>query len=409
MTDTLRTQKVGSLTMKVNRLGPTSAGRSPLYAICSPDRWGMRYSDEDKESHGNLVYPVARDYAKAVQKVLLNVQWGDAYFGNPGSTPTLKLTWPMNRDAQKSLFALVNPIVTAALTSPAAGFGIPSEAVPTNMGFYTPGPHSVPGEQGVFISNDWSLNLNINELEPIFEIKNPAPPSDIANRSDQLGCLRKFADTLYHEARHCQQWFWVFAFVQQHTDNFPTTPNIAKWPRLVLEGGNQRADQPLAMVDLAAKQPIPSEPTALVSLKRHAIGLYVYTLAIWRANKIFPSFAPDADALNDEFDRARASAAELLQHVGIGGTAIDVDAMVATPFRCYCDYTSRPWENDAFVCGEMATAYWTAGLGLPLTTHAPDQCSRSYEHAVENQKKASAVLAAMAAVGNGSNGTAGNK
>ncbi|MFM0137655.1 hypothetical protein, partial [Caballeronia grimmiae] len=91
MTDTLRTQKVGSLTMKVNRLGPTSAGRSPLYAICSPDRWGMRYSDEDKESHGNLVYPVARDYAKAVQKALLSVQWGDAYFGNPGSTPTLKL------------------------------------------------------------------------------------------------------------------------------------------------------------------------------------------------------------------------------------------------------------------------------------------------------------------------------
>jgi hypothetical protein len=52
--------------------------------------------------------------------------------------------------------------------------------------------------------------------------------------------------------------------------------------------------------------------------------------------------------------------------------------MVAEPNRCYCDYTSRPWENDAFFCGDMASAYWDANLGLALKTYPPDQCSRAY-------------------------------
>lgn len=53
--------------------------------------------------------------------------------------------------------------------------------------------------------------------------------------------------------------------------------------------------------------------------------------------------------------------------------------MVAEPNTCYCDFTARPWENDAFFCGEMATAYWGAELGLALKTYQVDQCSRAYE------------------------------
>ncbi|BBP99712.1 hypothetical protein BSFA1_48410 [Burkholderia sp. SFA1] len=378
---------------------------SPLYAICSPNRWGLRYSDEDKGSDGNLVYPVARDHAKAILTALTNVQWGDAYFGKPGSTPTLKLTWPMDSDAQKSLFVLIKPIITAALTSSTAGFGIPTDAVPKDMGLYTPSLKSPPGEQGTFFPNYWSLYLNVTHFEPMFRIKSPAPASDTGSRDEQLTPLRIFADTLYHEARHCQQWFWIFAFVQQHADNFETTPNISKWPTDLVTNIANAVDLASAIVRLAENQSIPAEPTTLISLKRMAIGQYVYSLNSFRRSGTCPKFLPDAAALEDEYKRARASAIDLLQHVGIGGTAIDVDAMVAEPNRCYRDYTARPWENDAFVCGEMAAAYWRDDLGLGITTYAPEQCSRAYEHADENKKVADR-LAALSAGGSGSTGSA---
>ncbi|MCE4574329.1 DUF2345 domain-containing protein [Caballeronia sp. CLC5] len=270
---------------------------------------------------------------------------------------------------------------------------------------YTPSLKSPPGEQGTFFPNYWSLYLNVTHFEPMFRIKSPAPASDTGSRDEQLTPLRIFADTLYHEARHCQQWFWIFAFVQQHADNFETTPNISKWPTDLVTNIANAVDLASAIVRLAENQSIPAEPTTLISLKRMAIGQYVYSLNSFRRSGTCPKFLPDAAALEDEYKRARASAIDLLQHVGIGGTAIDVDAMVAEPNRCYRDYTARPWENDAFVCGEMAAAYWRDDLGLGITTYAPEQCSRAYEHADENKKVADR-LAALSAGGSGSTGSA---
>ncbi|SMG54817.1 hypothetical protein SAMN06265784_1075 [Paraburkholderia susongensis] len=41
-------------------------------------------------------------------------------------------------------------------------------------------------------------------------------------------------------------------------------------------------------------------------------------------------------------------------------------------------YSSRPWENDAFVCGDMETAYWKANSGLALKTYSSNWCSHAY-------------------------------
>jgi len=104
-TEKTRTHKVGPYTMHVSRIEPTSENRMPLYAICTPDRWGLRYSDEEK---GSLAYPVARDYAKAILQVLTaQVQWGEAYFGAPGSTPVLRLQWPLSDTSNIALFRLI--------------------------------------------------------------------------------------------------------------------------------------------------------------------------------------------------------------------------------------------------------------------------------------------------------------
>ncbi|WP_232442331.1 hypothetical protein [Burkholderia ubonensis] len=371
--------------MLVNKVQPTSAGLMPQYPLCTPDRWGLRHSDADPERRGQLMYPVARDYDRAIQNVLVKqVQWGNAYFGPSGMAPALTLRWPLNRDSIRELFLLIRPVIAAALTEPAAGFGIPADAVPVNMGLAVPSAHT-PGQQGVFTPNDWSLILNVEQLAPMFRIE-AVVVADGGNQATQLGALKMFADTLYHEARHCQQWFWMYALVQQYPDNFETLPNIAKWPAAVSGGeqpelGRRKFEQAPAMIALTAKQAIPSEPTALASLKRMAIGMYVYTLNIWRHDKngYRPAYLPDVATLEHEFQRARALAKELLQNVGMGGTPIDIDEMVAEPSRCYYDYTARPWENDAFVCGDMASAYWDAELGLALRTYPADQCSHAYE------------------------------
>ncbi|NML30659.1 hypothetical protein [Paraburkholderia antibiotica] len=386
--------KVGPYTMHVNRIQPTSANRMPLYVMCTPDRWGLRYSDEEK---GALAYPVARDYAKeTLQTLTAQVQWGEAYFGPPGSTPTLKLQWPLAQTDQTDLSDLLRPCVTKALTRSTAGFGIPSDAVPKNMGIYLPPASRPAGEQGAFTVNDWSLRLNVGMLKAMFGIRagEVAPESDAASRTDQIEPLQILADTLYHEARHCQQWFWIYALVQQYPDNFPSTPNIAQWPTVLASGDNRhvRINQARSVVTLAASQPIPTDPLVLASLKRMAVGLYLYTLNIWRYNKAgvhYPPFIRTTRELDEEIRRARAHAIDLLQHVGVGGTPIDVDAMVAEPGRCYCDYTARPWENDAFFCGETATAYWksTVNPHRVLDIHESDQCSRAYELADAHQKK----------------------
>ncbi|WP_241299287.1 hypothetical protein [Burkholderia stabilis] len=386
-----RKHKVGPHEMMVNKVQPTSAGLMPQYALCTPDQWGLRHSDADPQRRGQLLYPVARDYAKAIQHVLVNqVQWGNAFFGPSGAVPSLKLQWPLDTDSTQQLFLLIRPVITTALTDPAAGFGIPAAAVPVNMGLAVPSTGSA-GQQGVFKPNDWSLILNAEQLAPMFRIEAVADMNS-GSRPAQLGPLKVFADTLYHEARHCQQWFWMYALVQQHPDNFETLPNIARWPDAVSGGdpepGRSRFKQARDIIALAASQAIPTDPTALASLKRMAIGEYVYTLNIWRhaTPPYVPAYLANVSTLEAEFQRARALAKDLLQNVGMGGTPIDIDAMVAEPSRCYCDYTARPWENDAFVCGDMASAYWDAELGLALKTYPADQCSHAYELADRARK-----------------------
>lgn len=176
-------------------------------------------------------------------------------------------------------------------------------------------------------------------------------------------------------------------------------------------GGTARQDslqgqtQAQAMAQLALRHPIPTDSATLISLKRMAVGQYVYVLNAWRRAGYYPPYLSGLAALEDEYQRARAVAVALLQNVGIGGTPIDVDAMVAEPSGCLRDYTARPWENDAFFCGDMATTYWKAGLGLALKTYPVDQCSRAYEHAERDHE----LAARLAAGGAGSDGSDGDQ
>ncbi|MFM0366743.1 hypothetical protein, partial [Paraburkholderia sediminicola] len=271
------------------------------------------------------------------------------------------------------LASLIAPVICEALVSPSpSGFGLPSSVLPevTISAFA-----DNAGDLGRFSAARWSLLINSSALRSVLAISHPS--TDSAERRSQTADLRELADTIYHEARHCQQAFWINAMVQQQYQNFVDIPNISRWPSVSATGRGKM----IAAIKAAAIQPIPDEPSALIGIKRMAVGMYLWQLNAWRNAAWYPSYAPDAATFEQEIAKVRAAAADLLQHAGLGGTPIDVDAMATEPFKAYAAYASRPWENDAFFCGELASAYWNQINGLGMPTLPADKCSRIYERA----------------------------
>ncbi|WP_322052320.1 hypothetical protein [Paraburkholderia bannensis] len=379
MTDSLdddEIRNVGPYILKKVKSGLTSAGIEPTYAICTPDRWGLRYSDVDKDRPNNLAYPLAHEYAYAVHGGLIEkIRWGNNYFGSENQNPEFTLTWPIDDSQFERLADQLRPIMATALTSKLGGFGLPENAIP-QIASYTP---SNPFEQGCFVPNRWKLNLTLNKLKKVFDVNEVAPT--LGERQSQTFWLKQFADTLYHEARHCQQYFWAYALIIQHPENFPGFTEISKFPALTATEYMRGSDLARVAVNSASKASIPDDVAACISLKRMAVGIYLQNVHFWIKGEFWPPYFQNLDETKKHYEIVRSTAIDLLHNVGLGGTPIDVDAMVEQRSGCTCswDYSGRPWENDAFFCGDMATAYWKTKFGLALHTHAEDQCSQDYE------------------------------
>lgn len=213
--------------------------------------------------------------------------------------------------------------------------------------------------------------------------------------------VRELAKTLYHEARHCQQIFWINAMVQQQPQNFEGTPNIAKWPTAMAAN----SDVALAATELAANTPIPGGPSALIGIKRMAISEYFRTIKLWQTKEFYPSFAPDEASLAQEVVNARTAAVVLLQNSGIGGTSLDVDKIAAEEPAKRQDYVGRPCENDGFFCETIAGGYWDLFSGGYLRTMPADECSPDYVLA----SNTSSLLARIRADDDGSKTSAGER
>ena len=367
-------QQIGMRSAQFNDVQPTSAGRDAMYAQCSPNNWGMRYSTVRDKASGQLEYPVAREYMRAMRVCLLEqVQWGQTYLGPEGSKAVLRLSWPLSKDDKQAVADLVAPIVGTALSAPSvAAFGIPKSAWPVIAIQKFKGGNAVA--MGMFTGSTWELAVNELWLEGIFKDLPSDKDGAAEFRRTLTHSVRELAKTLYHEARHCQQSFWINAMVQQQPQNFAQTPKISKWPAV----SAAQSDDALAAIKLAAKLAVPDEPSALIGIKRMAIGEYLREVSVWQASRWYPSFAPDEASLAKEVSSARSAAVDLLQNAGLGGTPIDVDKMAAEPYAQMLDYAGRPWEDDAFFCETVAGGYWDFFSGKALRTMPADECSPAY-------------------------------
>jgi len=133
----------------------------------------------------------------------------------------------------------------------------------------------------------------------------------------------------------------------------------------------------------AKVQPIPEDNLVLPGIKQMAAGMYFRELYEWRRARWIPSYlAANADFSN-EYERAREQAADILNNVSAGGEAIDVSNMVEE--KTSEGYRSRPWEDDAFYCGEVAGEYWLRGEAP--ADRSGNQCSRQYAFAYHARKR----------------------
>ncbi|WP_310630549.1 hypothetical protein [Paraburkholderia sp.] len=314
-----RTTRLGGKTAQLNDDSPAPSRHDIYYAVCQPYNWGMRYSVADAKDKNRLNFPVARQFALDLYDVLIEkVQWGGNYFGKGKAALTLSDIHVQDR-VLDNLAKLIKPIIENALTTSTSGpFALPVNAVPAIV---VTSEDLGSGVKGMFDGQKWKLSLWAGAMAELFK---PLDSGTGEMNTAAKKMLQDFVDTIYHETRHCQQYFWVFAMAQQNTDNFPETPNIAKWPSYFAKPTANAA----AVIELAAKIKMPEDQIALAGIKAMAAGMYPWTLSIWQARKEYPTFAPDQSALNAEYEKACNQAADILKNVGAGGTPIDINDMV---------------------------------------------------------------------------------
>ncbi|VXB50291.1 Type VI secretion system Vgr family protein (fragment) [Burkholderia sp. 8Y] len=371
----------------------SSSGKSPYFALCQSYNWGMRYSERDKKDPRRLAYPVAERFAKEMKQILIEqVQWGSNYFGN--GKPILEaklvdgskfLSDRTNQQLAKLLSASVKSALTA-MQSP--GFALPEQALPTVT---VTNDTLVGNAKGTFDPAHWTLSINTEPFGPLFV---PCTVTDQSQRETQARlALKDFVDTVFHETRHCQQDFWVYAMVQQGAANFPDMPNISKWPGQA----SQFSELANAVVRASASQALPDDNANLLGIKQMAVAKYVWNLHAFMVAKWYPTYASDAVSLREEYERARKQAETLLRSAGADGSAIDVEDMVVDS-----GYQSRPWEDDAFVCGEIESSYWSSDRAP--TDIVFNQCSRKYALSFNSRRATSATASPGVSVNASRNG-----
>jgi type VI secretion system secreted protein VgrG len=363
-------QKVGGKAHEANADKATSEGKAPVYTSCDPNNWGMRKSEPKAKDAARWEYPVVNDYVKAIKPALTAIEWKQA-------------TWPLSDADFESLLGILKTNIKGALAKTA--FGLPAEAMPKvliprdaearELGL-NPDDKDLKGQMQCL---GWLLVACKGGVTSMIDAAKSGDPDELTER------IREFASTLYHEARHAQQFFWVAAMAHQFPQDYAAMPNMR---------GFWKSAMPSEIFELAGTIPVPDEPSARAGLHRMVIGMYYWQLTrLAAAVKRNPGkrFA-FADILPTELPLARKAAYDLLEHVGLGGLSIDVDAMAkgegGSP-----GYRMQPWEEDSFVCDELVKRLWGGDPGILLPE--PGFCTTALRYTLQSR-------------GNGTPGEAGH-
>ncbi|KFL53415.1 type IV secretion protein Rhs [Burkholderia pyrrocinia] len=332
-----RTAKIRGKTASTPEQGATSENQPPTFATCDPLNFGLRFHhfiDGAKQSdvtenrpRNDVVYPVTKAYTSAIKDALREIEWSKFNTLSGGISNQLK------NQIAIAVFRVLN---TALTTGP---FGLPDGDVgdgsisngafpqieiidmQTGLSRY----NMRPDVSASFVAKEWTVAIQEKEVAQIIAAANDSAALD--------GTLKAFADMLYHEARHCQQIFWMMALFQQHSTDYAMFAHATK----VYKESTQKNS-----LDAAGKIHIPDDSRVMAGLHRMLIFHYYWMVSYMQDQAGGTYVKPDVPV-------AQAEVCKLLR----------VSPETATKMASFKDgYRSHLHEEDAYACAGVVQDYW---------------------------------------------------
>ncbi|PCE24640.1 type VI secretion system Vgr family protein [Burkholderia ubonensis] len=354
-----RTAKIRGKTASTPEQGATSENQQPTFATCDPLNFGLRFhhfingakqSDvNENRPRNDVVYPVTKAYTAAIKAALKSIPWSQFNTVRGGISSGLK----------DKIVDTVGGILSAALAS--GPFGLPkgnvNDAMQSNGAM--PRIDIVNAQQGQaqynmrpdvsasFVQSSWVIAIQETEIAKIIAVVGDIGALD--------GRLKSFADLLYHEARHCQQAFWMMALLRQHSGDYAMLSQIhAVYQRYTKE----------EIYDATEKNNLPNDSRVLVGLHRMLTFHYYWMISHLQSQIGGTYVTPDIPV-------AQAEVCKLL----------NVSPETAAKMVSFEEgYRSQLHEEDAYACADVVQSYWDRSDRAFV--HNPGTCTHKYVDAL---------------------------
>ncbi|WP_239511271.1 hypothetical protein [Burkholderia sp. JP2-270] len=182
-----------------------------------------------------------------------------------------------------------------------------------------------PDVSASFVQKNWAIAIQEKEVEKIIATADDAGALD--------GRMKSFADMLYHEARHCQQAFWMMALLQQHSADYEIFTQMF---------GVYKAYTKKGACDAAKKINIPNDNLVTTGLHRMLMFHYYWMISYMQDQAGGAYVKPDVPI-------AQAEVCKLL--------SVPPET-AAKMVRFEEGYRSQLHEEVAYACAEVVQAYW---------------------------------------------------
>ncbi|MCC8401075.1 type VI secretion system tip protein VgrG [Paraburkholderia sp. MMS20-SJTN17] len=352
-----RSARVAGKSVASPNQGATTEYKPPEFVSCDPMNFGLRFhhfingatladAPAGMSMRKDVEYPVTKAYAAAIKTALKGIDWG-------------AVAWPLTSDSIETIQSTVTPQLEIALG--AGIFGLPRRdainpendgAMPKLVIVNSQRATEYALRQDVsaaFIGKYWLIAVNESEIARIVELRDQSTSLD--NR------LRAFADTLYHECRHCQQYFWMFSLLQHFPDDYKDLPNVHSvyWSTMLKKA-----------YTAAGNTPLPDDHRVHIGLHRLLVFHYYWLISSMQDK-------PGWEYVRRDLPSAEKKVCDLL----------NVSAETAQKMAQFeTGYRSQFHEEDAYACAEVVQAYW-CNPGNPLVRN-PSTCTAQYVDALRS-------------------------
>ncbi|OBR46330.1 hypothetical protein [Paraburkholderia tropica] len=360
-----QTMQVGNKTVSTAHTGATSTGNVPAFLSCDPMNFGLRtyrFIGNAKAdislglSRKDVEYPVAKAYTAAVKKTLTAIDWKALR----SASSTLL--------ARQITIAVKDALVEALR---AGAFGLPETAIPaikvlTQESAKASGFNLRGTEAAVFNATAWTMHITEVRISMLFNQLDmiDAAATDARRASARGGFdaqLRDLATTIYHEARHCQQRFWMMSLYGTYPDDYKQFPGIATMLKTTTQEN---------ILALAEATQFPKNDLVKIGVHRMLIFHYWWFIVVNReGGSTYEPWKPifaDADKVQAEVAKMRG---------------VTLEQALAMGQRDEPGYYTHYHEEDAFATEIAVTQYWDNPDHADLVN--PGTCTRHYRDALE--------------------------